>query len=135
MKNYKKEITIGLVFATIVAGLFLWFIKHEPDAYLKISIAIIFVLLGVYTYIRQIVTRKSDLKDGVPSEDEFTNLAKLHASSQAFFYSMYLWLLIFIFHSSFSNTEEMLGIGIMGSALIYGISLWYFKSTGDFNEK
>jgi len=135
MKNYKKEITVGLVFATVVAGLFIWFYKHEPDAFLKIGIAIIVVLLGAYTFVRQIITKKRDLKDGVPSEDEFTKRVKLYASSQAFFYSMYLWFLIFIFHSSFTNQEEMLGIGIMGSALIYGIFLWYYKTSGDFNEE
>ena len=135
MKNYKKEIVIGLAFVSIVAGLFLWFIKHEPDVFLKIGIAIIAVLIGAYTFVRQIITKKRDVKDGVPSEDEFTKTAKIYASSRAFFYSMYLWFLIFIFHSSFTNTEEMLGIGIMGSALIYGISLWYYKSSGDFDEE
>jgi hypothetical protein len=135
MKNYKKERMVGLVFAIIVAGLFLWFIKHEPDAYLKIGIAIIAVLLGAYTFVRQIITRKRDLRDGVPSEDEFTKRAKLYAGNRAFYFSMYLWFLIFLFHSSFSEPEEMLGIGIMGSALIYGISLWYYKTSGDFIEE
>ena len=135
MKNYKKEITVGLVFATIVAGLFLWFIKHEPDAFLKIGIAIITVLLGAYTFVRQIITKKRNLRDGVPSEDEFTKLAKLYAGNRAFFYSTYLWFLIYIFHSSFSNREEMLGFGFLGSTLIYGIALWYYKASGDFNEE
>lgn len=135
MKNYKKEIMVGLVFAIIVAGLFLWFIRYEPDAYLKIGIALVTVLLGAYTFVRQIITRKRDLRDGVPAEDEFTKRTKLYAGNRAFFFSMYLWFLIYLFHSSFTNQEEMLGLGIMGSALIYGISLWYYKTSGDFNEE
>jgi len=46
---------------------------------------------------------------------------------------MYLWLLIFLFNSSFAKNETMLGIGILGSGLIYGISLWHIKLTGEFN--
>jgi len=44
--------------------------------------------------------------------------------------------LIFWFNSSFSDREEMLGIGILGSGAIYGICYWYYRSTGNFgNEK
>ena len=135
MKKYSKEITFGVLFAAIFAGLLFWFINHEPDSFLKIGIASLAVLIGAYAFIRQILTRKRDQKQGVPAEDEFTVQAKLHAGNQAFHYSLYLWFLIFIFHTSFSNQEEMLGIGILGSALIYGISLWYHKSSGDFSAE
>ncbi len=133
MKNYNKEIIMGVLFAAIVAGLFLWFTRHEPDAYLKIGIATITVLLGVYAVAHKVTAKKRDLKDGVPSEDEFTKQAKLYAGSRAFLYSLYLWFFIFIFNSSFTDPEEMLGLGILGSALIYGVSLWYYKRYGAFN--
>ena len=81
----------------------------------------------------QILSKKRHLATGVPREDEFTKLARVYAGNQAFLYSMYLWLLIFVFNSSFTKNETMLGIGILGSALIYGISLWYFQRTGEFN--
>jgi len=29
----------------------------------------------------------------------------------------------------------MLGVGILGSALIYGICLWYHKARAGFNEE
>ena len=135
MRNYNKEITGGILFATIVAGLFFWFVRHEPDAFLKIGVAIITVLIGAYIFVRQIIAKKRDLKDNAPPEDEFTKLAKLYAGNRAFFYSTYLWFLIYIFHSSFSNREEMLGFGFLGSTLIYGIALWYYKASGDFNEE
>jgi len=135
MKNYSKEITVGVLFTVILSGLILWFTRHESGAYLKIIIAVIAVLIGAYIFIRQIVIKKRNLKDGVPSEDEFTKNANLYAGNKAFHYSMYLWLFVFIFNSSFTNQEEMLGVGILGSALIYGIFLGYYKKTGDFNAK
>lgn len=135
MKNSKREIAVGLVFVIIVAGLFLWFFKHEPDASAKIAIAIGIVIIGAYSFIRQHITRKQNLKDGVPSEDEFTKRAKLCAGNQAFFFSTFWWFLIYLFHSSFTDPEEMLGLGFIGSALIYGIFRWYYKTSGNFHEE
>ncbi|MBG7610568.1 MAG: hypothetical protein IZT55_06845 [Anaerolineae bacterium] len=135
MKNYKKEITLGILFATIFVGLLFWFVKYEPKATLQIAIAVITLLVAAIAFVRQILTRRKDLKAGAPEEDEFTKHAKLYASSRAFLTSYYLWFLIFIFHTSFSDREEMLGIGMLGSALIYGIFLLYYKRTGDFNAE
>jgi hypothetical protein len=134
MKNYSKEITGVVLFAVILSGLILWFARYDSGAYLKIIIAVL-VSIGAYIFVRQIITKKRNLTDGVLPEDEFTKSANLYAGSKAFHYSMYLWLFVFIFNSSFTSQEEMLGVGIMGSALIYGIFLWYYKKTGDFNEE
>jgi ABC-type uncharacterized transport system permease subunit len=135
VKNYYREIVFGIALSIIFAGLLFWFAINEPKDLLTIGIAIITFLLGIVTFIWQNINKKRDIKAGAPSEDEFTKLAKVYAGNRAFLYSMYLWLLIFIFNSSFTKNETMLGIGILGSALIYGISLWYFKTTGEFNEK
>jgi len=135
MKNYSKEITVVVLFTAILSALILWFSRHESGAYLKITIVTITVLVGAITIFRQIIAKKRNLRDGVPPDDEFTKSAKVYAGNGAFHYSMYLWLFIFIFNSSFTNQEEMLGVGILGSGLIYGIVLWHYKSTGDFNEK
>ena len=132
MKKYKKEITVGSLLIVLFGGVIFWFVKHEPEEYLKIAIASLLIIMGLITYIRQVITRRTDIQNNTPPEDEFTEKAKLYAGSKAFLYSMYLWFLIFIFNTSFSNVEEMLGIGILGSAAIYGLSLWYYKSTSDF---
>lgn len=136
MKKYRNEIVIGILLVLIFAGAIFWFARHEPDAYLKIGIATLAIFVGIATFMWNLVRKKRDLQAGAPAEDEFTELAKLHAGSKAFLYSMYLWFIIFIFHTSFPNQEEMLGIGILGSAGIYGLCLWYYKATSEFaNEK
>ena len=93
------------------------------------------ILVGIVTFIWQTVNKRNNIKTGAPAADEFTKLARVHAGNRAFLYSMYLWLFIFFFNSSFAKNETMLGIGILGSALIYGVSLWYFNATGDFSEE
>ena len=135
MKNYYKEIVFGVSLLVIFAGLLFWFIFSEPQAGLAIINAIIIILVGSITFIMQILHKKRNLELGTPSEDEFTKLAKVYAGSRAFIYSMYLWLLIFVFNSAFTKPQTMLGIGILGSALIYGLWLYYFKTTGEFYEE
>ena len=135
MNNYYKEIVFGVSLLVIFAGLLFWFIFSEPQAGLAIIIAIIIILVGSITFIMQILNKKRNLEAGTPSEDEFTKLAKVYAGSRAFIYSMYLWLLIFVFNSAFTKPQTMLGIGILGSALIYGLWLYYFKTTGEFYEE
>ncbi|MBU1719466.1 MAG: hypothetical protein KKA07_10400 [Bacteroidetes bacterium] len=134
MKNYYKEIVLGGVLLFVFSGLIFWFIFTKPQSFLPVGIAILTLLIGIATFIKQTINKKRDIETGAPVEDEFIKLAKVYAGNQAFRYSMYLWLLIFVFNSSLTKNETMLGIGILGSALIYGISLWYFKTTGEFNE-
>jgi Na+/proline symporter len=130
-----REIIIGLVFVAIITGVVFWFTRHEPEAILKIMIAVVAIFIGAGAYIWNLVKKRKNLETGSPAEDEFTQLSNLHAGSKAFQFSMYLWLFIFIFNNKFTNNEEMIGIGILGSALIYGISLFYYRSTAGFNEK
>jgi hypothetical protein len=133
VKNYYREIFIGTVLFMFFSGIIVWFVLTEPQSPLLIGIAALALLIGVVSFVRQTIKKKRDFETGSPSEDEFTKLAKVYAGNQAFLYSMYLWFLIFVFNSSFTKNETMLGIGILGSALIYGISLWYFRATGEFD--
>ena len=135
MKNYTKEIALGSILISFFGGLIFWFARYESGAMLKIIIAALIILIGAASFILKLIKRRQDIQSGAPADDEFTSMAKVHASSQAFLYSIYLWLLIFAFNTSFTNNREMLGVGILGSCLIYGLCLWYFKSTGTFHEK
>jgi len=135
MKNYNKEIAFGIALLLIFAGLLIWFISTATQSGLSIIIALLIILVGVVTFVLQNVNKRRDLEAGTPAEDEFTRLAKVYAGSRAFIYSMYLWLLIFVFNSAFTKPQTMLGIGILGSALIYGLWLFYFKTTGELYEK
>jgi hypothetical protein len=133
MDSYRQEIIFGSVLFLIFAALIIWFSFIQPQSALPIVIGTLILLIGLVTFIKRTIAKKRSLEAGTPTDDEFTRLAKVYAGNQAFSYSMYLWLLIFVFNSSFTKNETMLGIGILGSALIYGISLWYFKTTGRFN--
>jgi hypothetical protein len=134
MKEYTKELTTGLLLTSMIAGFAFWFFRHEPNASLKIAIVVLTSGIGIFAWIKSVIKKNRDLKEGSPAEDELTKLTRIYAGSQAFLYSMYLWFAIFIFHTRFSNQEEMLGIGILGMAAIYGGCLLYYRSKGGFSE-
>ncbi len=135
MKNYTKEIAFGTVLLVIFVGLLIWYMISTTQMGLPIIIALIIIVVGVVTFILQVVNKRRDLKAGTPAEDEFTKMAQVYAGSRAYIYSMYLWMLIFVFNSAFTKPQTMLGIGILGSALIYGLWLFYFKTTGEMYEE
>ncbi|MFC2064250.1 hypothetical protein ACFLXB_04040 [Chloroflexota bacterium] len=135
MKDYSKEIMLGSLLTLFFGVLVVWYAIQEPDLILPVILAVAIFLIGMVTFFSKAIARRKDLVSGVPAEDEFTQQAKLHAGNRAFHASMLLWLLIFIFQTSFSKTQEMLGVGVLGSAAIYGLFLWYFRSTGKFNEE
>ena len=132
MKKYNKEVGFGLLLLVIFAGLILWAIFTKPQESLAVFIAIVVVIIAAITFAAQVLKKRADLQTGAPADDEFTRLARVYAGSRAFTYSMYLWLLIFVFNSAFTKPQTMLGIGILGSALIYGLWLLYFRSTAQF---
>lgn len=134
MKKFSREIIFGILVLLSSIGLIYWFTTHEPDASLKILLATILTLGGLGIYLYNAWKKKRDIDNEVPVEDEMILKAKTYAGNKSFHLSFYLWGLIFIFHGSFSEPEEMLGVGILGSALIYGCCLWYFKTTQNFND-
>lgn len=133
MKNNYRDIIFGSLLLLLFSMLIIWFISTGPQSPLPIVIAILSLTLGIFAFVRQTIKKARDIESGAPSEDEFTKLARVYAGHRAFLCSMYLWFLIFAFNTSFTKNETMLGIGILGSALIYGVSLWYYKATGEFN--
>ena len=135
MKLLNNDILFGSILVTFFSTIIIWFAVRGSSPPLPIIVAVVTLLIGIAAFAIRIINKRKAVLTGAPAEDEFTKKAKLYAGNQAFHYSMYLWLLIFLFNSSFSKNETMLGIGILGSALIYGISLWYFRTTGDFNAQ
>jgi hypothetical protein len=134
VNNNSKEIIFGGLLLVIFTSLIGYTLSFRSFSILPTVIAFLIFITGGITFIRQIIKKKRNLETGEPAEDEFSKMASVYAGNQAFLYSLYLWLLIFVFNDSFTKNETMLGIGILGSALIYGISLWYFKTSGDLNE-
>jgi hypothetical protein len=136
MNKFNLKIVLSIVAVITAAAIAFWiFMDEDPNFSIKIILAGLATIVGMIAYIMILNRKRKDVDSGIPVEDEFSNAAALYAGQKAFMSSMSLWLLIFVFNSQFSSNEEMLGIGILGSALLYGIYLWYYKSKAGFDEK
>ena len=136
MKNNRRLeylVFTGLVIAAAIVGAVFWFTNFEPGNLVKIVLVAILSVLLLVVYVRKMRKQAKEIKNGEVIEDELSLKIKLYASYYSFRYGIFLWMFIFIFHSAFDKEETMLGGGILGSALIYGICVWYFKSTLNFH--
>ncbi len=114
----------------VIGGLVFYLLKFEPMLSWKmitiIGLAVLMLAFPIYRSFRD----AQDRKKNIPLEDEMSRLLEIHAGAYAFRYSMMSWFFIFILRDKFPDPEEMLGIGIMAAAVIYGLSWLYFKRTG-----
>ena len=133
MKFENKTWLFGGGLAILFAVLLVYVGLNSTGRTLQLVIVALITLSGLVILIGKNSKDKADASSGDPAADEFTKMVKVYAGNRAFLYSMYLWMLIFFFHDSFSKAEEMLGIGILGSALIYRLSLWYYTTTAAFD--
>ena len=126
-RPYVWPLLLALSFAVALA---LWFTRFEPEftpkMILILGLAVALLALPLYRSIQQ----ARDEKAGIPLEDELTRKRRLLAGARAFHLSFYLWLAIFVFNSKFSDAEEMLGVGILGSAALYGLCWAQLKIRG-----
>ena len=135
MNKFKREITLVILLSALIIGAILWFVRFETESKQKIILVSILSIAGLVLFTVKLIKKKKDIANGIPVKDEFINKVKLYAGAKAFLLSIYFWLLIFLFNSSFSDRREMLGVGILGSIAIYGICFWYYKSTSNFIDE
>lgn len=131
MKRNRFNFTLVPILAiSIIAGMSFYLIKFDPQLNFKMLaiITLIVASLGIPLY-RNFQNRK-DFRANIPIEDEMSRLLEVFSGAYAFRYSMFLWLFIFLFNEKFTDVEGMLGTGILGAGVIYGLTWLYFKKNG-----
>ena len=118
MKNSRTTI---LIIALLIFSLFFGYLIFGKGistfSALELFIFSLTLILAVIVLFKAFTKFKEE-KEGQPAEDEFSNLVKYKAGYYAYMTSMYMWLFIFLFRDRFSDTETMLGGGILLSGLI-----------------
>ena len=129
----KKSNSIYLVpilAACVIGGFAFYFVEFEPVLSWKMITILTLALLLLSIPIYRSYKNAQDQKQNIPLEDEMSRQLEIHAGAYAFRYSMMSWFAIFLLRNNFPDAEEMLGIGIMAAAAIYGITWLYFKRNG-----
>ena len=128
-KSYKVLFGVISLIALVLAGLFVS--RKKVPGIEIISIAILVVILAVI-FIGKNLKNVKDAKKGLTIEDERSRKVSLLAGAKSFQISIW-YLLVLMWVSSVLeiiplNTEQALGAGILGMAIIYGITwLWANK--------
>ena len=90
---------------------------------------VIILIVGFAIYIA--MNRLRSVRRGEPAEDELSKKILLKASSFSYYASLYLWVaMIFVNDRTKLDTEILLGIGILGMAVIWVAFVIFFKIKG-----
>ena len=128
----KAFISIFVLAVLIVAGLWIYQSGNELSTndivhYIVISVLVLFALFMGFR-------KLSSVKRGQPSEDELSKRILEKSAARSYYISLYLWLVIlYINNNKDVNTEELVGYGIIGMAVLFGLTwvFFYFKGIKD----
>jgi len=127
----KKIFPVFMVSFLVLGTIILWFFSSKaPMSVIETGqFAIIILLVGFAVYLG--ITRLRSVKRGEPAEDELSKRVLQKASSLAYYVSLYLWVaMIFVNDRTKIETEVLLGIGILGMAVIWVALVIFFKVKG-----
>ena len=131
----KKTIILFVLSLSVLGGIYAWLkVNPEPpDIYeiLQFSIVILLVVFAVVLGIRRIKSQR----EGLPPEDEMSKKILKIAAARAYYFSLYLWLILMYFANEGKvATESLMSTGILGMALLLLIHYLIIKFTGLKNE-
>lgn len=124
---------IFAISALIVATLF---ILESKGIFLRenSTLTLILSVIGLLALIFAIIRIKS-IKNREPVEDEYSRKIMQKTASYSFYVSLYLWLMISYFsEDSGIDTQQIIGLGVVGMAIVFAISWVVVKLTGLSNE-
>jgi archaellum biogenesis protein FlaJ (TadC family) len=131
----KKTILILLIGLTLSIGVGI--AMYSIVAEIKVIDYVIYAAVGLIVLFSLTIAfkRLKDDKKGLVTEDELSRKIYLKAAAYAFMGSIYLWFIILLFTSDSNiDIEIVLGIGIVGMALIF-IGFWvYYNNKGIDSE-
>ncbi len=120
-----KKIIVGIVLILVlIVGL--WIFK-TTEIFNKIDllqslVVLLLVGFGILATFRRLISARK----GEPAEDELSKLILQKSSSLSYYVSLYLWLIIIYLNDKVNlETEQLLGWGIIGMAIIF-VGSWSF---------
>ncbi|MCK9638820.1 MAG: hypothetical protein M0R39_02845 [Prolixibacteraceae bacterium] len=127
----KRGILIFILAALVLiaSGFWIFSLKSNLDFRELISVPIILliVLFAVFIGIKRI----KSMKRGQPAEDELSKKVLIRTASLSYYVSIYWWLVLGFFSDKLTlENHTLIGIGILGMAVIYALSWIFFNYWG-----
>ena len=119
---------IGVV--TLSLGALVYYSKNDSlEIADLIQYAIIFILVVFALMIG--ISRLRSERRGEPAEDELSKKIMQKTASTAFYISLYWWLVLSYLSEDWKmETGSVIGRGILGMALIFALSWFFYKIKG-----
>ena len=131
----KKSIIVFIVAVLVLATTALWFFSRKAE--LKTSdifnfgIIVLVVSFAVFLGIKRFISSRR----GEPAEDELSRKVAWKAAGLSYYISIYMWLAIGYFSDRTDlENHTLIGIGILGMAVIFAICWSALNFTGIKNE-
>ena len=131
----KKTVLVFVVAALVLITTGLWYFStNEPlKLYDLLTFGIIVIVVSFALFAG--FKRLTSAKRGEPAEDELSKKIMRKASSVSYYISLYLWLAIGYFSEKINyETHTIIGAGILGMAVIFGICWLVINFSGIRNE-
>ncbi|MBN1132424.1 MAG: hypothetical protein JXR52_02930 [Bacteroidales bacterium] len=122
----KKTLLMVLVALTVIAGMILWLVLpgKTMDVQEVLMIAGIVLLLGFSLFLA--FRRFRDARQKFPAEDEMSKKIMKSTGATSYYISIYFWLILMLLEEKLpEDTHTVIGIGIMGMAMIFALSWIY----------
>jgi peptidoglycan/LPS O-acetylase OafA/YrhL len=122
----KRSIIIGILAVLVLGTLVIWMLNSEgPITGTAIGIGVIQVVVLVFAGL-VIYRRWTAAKNKLPAEDEMSKNILRRGAATSYYVSLYLWLALMFFEERIAlERSTLIGAGILGMAIIYGLSWLY----------
>jgi len=130
----KRTILIFVITSLVIASCIFWYLSgigtNTTD---MVHFGVIFLVVAFAVYFG--IMRITSAKRGQPAEDEMSKKVMLKTAATSFYLSLYLWVvMIFVKDRIKMDTEEILGTGILGMAVIFACCWFFFNFRGVKSE-
>jgi peptidoglycan/LPS O-acetylase OafA/YrhL len=131
----KRIVVMFVIVALVIITMVLLFMNidtaYKPADLIQLGVMIIVVGFALYAAYRRLTSAKR----GEPAEDELSKKIMQKTAAFSYYISIYLWLALGFFSDRLKlETHTIIGIGIMGMAVLFAICWVIINFTGVKNE-
>jgi hypothetical protein len=122
----KRSIIIAVLAVLVTAAIVVWMVNSESRISGK-AIGMGSIQLVVLVFAALVVYRKwTAAKNKLPAEDEMSKSILRRGAATSYYVSIYMWLAFMFFEERIDlERSTLIGAGILGMAIIYGLSWIY----------
>jgi peptidoglycan/LPS O-acetylase OafA/YrhL len=130
MKSKTSFVILLIGVVTLSLGAWVYFSKNDSFEIADLMQYAIIIVLAAFALMFGIRRLRSERR-GEPAEDELSKKIMQRAASTAYYVSLYWWLVLSYLSDNWQmETGSVIGRGILGMAIIFVLSWFFYKMKG-----